>query len=94
MSGTVTCDEPAEAYVEVDLSQAKGQRSAQGVGSGLMNCDVTPTAWTFQFASSSPDAFQTGKATFDAFSSAFSADGGFINFSAIDQPLKLMPAHR
>ena len=93
LQGTVTCDETAQAYVEVDLSQRVGQRVAEGIGSSLMDCDVTPTPWTFRLTSSNEVSFKAGKATFNAFASAYSADGGFINFSAIDQPLKVMPAH-
>ena len=93
LQGTVTCSEPAESYVEVDLYQTQGQRAAEGIGSGLFDCGVTPTPWTFEFSSSTADPFKAGKATFNAFASAYSADGGFTNFNAIGQPLKLRLAH-
>ena len=93
LQGTVTCNEPADAYVEVDVWQQRGSREAEGIGSGLMDCGTTPTAWTFEFSSTSADSFAVGKAGYNSFASAYSDDGGFINFSSIDQPLKLRPAH-
>ena len=91
VQGTVTCDQPATSFVEVTVRQRRGQRSAEGVGSGLIECGPAPTAWTFVLESSTGIRFRPGDAAYDAIGSAYGHGGGFTNTSMIDQPLRLRP---
>ena len=92
LQGTVTCDHAALAYVEVDVMQRRGNRIAEGTGSGLLECGSAPSPWAFEVTSSDAVVFSPGNAAFDAFASAYGDGGGFANTSLIDQPVKLRPA--
>ena len=92
LQGTVTCDHAALAYVEVDVMQRRGNRIAEGTGSGLLECGPAPSPWAFEVRSSDAVVFSPGNAAFDAFASAYGDGGGFANTSLIDQPVKLRPA--
>jgi len=102
MSGTVTCNRAADAFLEAIVQQTKG--SAEAVGYGFTDqpiaCEETPTPWAVAFTDG--DGVLTGgPATYEAFASAYdgfeSADaqqsgavklsgGGNSHYEPIDRP--------
>jgi hypothetical protein len=72
MTGTVTCNRDAEAFVETVVNQVKGSHAAfaYGYSDGPIACSTSPTEWTVAL-SSGTGRFTGGKATFQAYGWAF-----------------------
>jgi hypothetical protein len=72
MTGTVTCNRDAEAFVEALVDQTKGGHSAFAYGSsdGPVDCGTAPTEWTIILSSGS-GRFTGGVADFEAYGYAY-----------------------
>ncbi|MET0903841.1 MAG: neocarzinostatin apoprotein domain-containing protein [Acidimicrobiales bacterium] len=72
MTGTVTCNRDAEAYVDATLNQVKGGHAvyAYGFADGPIACSTTPTEWTVLLSNGS-GRLTGGTADFEAFASAY-----------------------
>lgn len=55
IAGTITCSEPAMAYIHVDWSRERGRGVARGAGYGDMACSTSPARWE-----SRPEDFPRG----------------------------------
>ena len=87
VSGTITCDEPADfAEVDVQLSQAVGRHILRGIGQAFPACDVTPTAWSVAITADN-GIFGGGRATADV--TAFGCTGPSCDFDSVSASLRL-----
>jgi hypothetical protein len=74
MTGTITCNRDAEAYVETAVSQEKGGRAAfaYGYSDSPIACSTAPTEWTVLLSNGS-GRFTGGQADFEAY--GWASDG-------------------
>lgn len=81
MTGTVTCNRDAEAYVETLVTQAKNGHTAFAYGSsdGSVACSTAPTEWTLLLSNGS-GRFTGGRADYEAYAYAYD---GFESASAL-----------
>jgi hypothetical protein len=70
MSGTVTCDQPAYAYIQPTVTQRFQRQLAQGTGYASTPCGPTATMWTAQVTSQTATIFGPGNATVSGYASA------------------------
>jgi hypothetical protein len=77
ISGTVTCDQVANAYISGSLVQRFQRTLAQGYVNAYASCGPEPTTWTTQLASYTQTIFSSGKATLQAYAYAYDYWGGY-----------------
>lgn len=72
ISGTVTCNRAADAFIDASVQQSKGghQADAYGYSNQPLACGTTATAWTIPLQNGS-GVLSGGPATYSAFASAY-----------------------
>ena len=76
LTGTLTCDDGAFAFLEISLSQSVGRFTVTGFGGAEMACDGTAQSWTAEVIGST-GKFKGGRAEAVVFASACDFDCGF-----------------
>jgi hypothetical protein len=89
VSGTVTCDQPAQAQVGVYLAQRFNRNLAQGYGYADVSCGPEPTGWSAQVSTSSGTLFGSGNATLQAYGQAWDEQESYLFAGPIDRSIKL-----
>lgn len=76
LSGTISCDQPAEYFVDLLLLQRHGRLRATAFGFASGTCGPEPSRWTMQASTSGEVAFGPGPAAVSGYASAYDGFGG------------------
>lgn len=76
VTGTITCDEGAFAFIDLGLRQRVGRFFLSGFGGTAMECDGTSQPWSVEVQPET-GLFKGGKAHVDAFAEACTFNCGF-----------------
>jgi hypothetical protein len=62
VSGTITCDRPDSAQIDLYVDQRVGRRTVQGYGAAVTDCGPAASIWTVQLSSDSELSYRPGRA--------------------------------